>query len=70
MINIDYQLIPVYLNSRNIGEDSIIINNRNSYSSSNIPTVSLSNLIGTLPEDTVNKISFNIDDCIIYQRVV
>lgn len=67
MCYVNPQIIPVYLNSRNIGEDSIIITDRYHYSLSNTPTESLSSFISTLPEGTVNKISFNIDDCIIYQ---
>lgn len=67
MCYINPQLIPVYLNSRNIAEDSIIISSNGRYSSSNAPTRSLSSFIGILPEGIVNKISFNIDDCIIYQ---
>lgn len=67
MCYLDPQLIPVYLNSRNIAEDSIIITDHNSYSSSNATTSSLSSFIGKLPEGIVNKISFNIDDCIIYK---
>lgn len=66
MSYINHQLIPVYLKSRNIGEDSIIITNNNRYSSSNAPTKSLSSFIGNAPEGIVNKITFNIDDCIIY----
>lgn len=70
MSYIDPQLIPVYLNSRNIGEDSIIISNNGYYSLANIPATPLNFFISTLPEGTVNKISFNVDDCIIYQGLI
>lgn len=67
---IDPQIIPVYLNSRNIGEDSIIINDRCSYSLANILATPLSLFISSLPEGTVNKISLNIDDYIIFQGLI
>lgn len=66
---IDLQLLPVYLRSRNIAEDSIIITS-NGYSLANIPATPLNLFISTLPEGTVNKISFNVDDYIIYQGLV
>lgn len=70
MCYLDPQLIPVYLNSRNIAEDSIIITDHNSYSLANILATPLNLFISRLPEGTVNKISFNVDDCIIYQGLI
>lgn len=67
---IDPRLIPVYLNSRNIGEDSIIIADDGKYSSANIPATPLSLFISSLPEGTVNKISLNADDYIIFEKLI
>ena len=63
-------ITPVYLNSRNIPKNSVIIDSHLQYAKSSLIGTPLSLFISNLPEGTVNKISFNADDYIIFEGLI
>lgn len=62
-------LIPLYLKSRNIKQDSIVFRGNMGCSlRSNVLDTSLDLIIGTFPDGTVNNISININDYIAFSN--
>ena len=62
-------LIPIYLKSRNIKEDSIIFRGQTGCSlRSNVLDTPLDLIISKFPEGTVNNISININDYIAFSN--
>ena len=60
-------LIPLYLKSRNIKQDSIVFRGKMGCSlRSNVLDTPLDLIIGTFPDGTVNNISININDYIAF----
>ena len=59
--------IPVYLNSRNITENSIVCNIDKEFKlSKRLQIISLNDYVSEAPEGTVNKISFNVNDYFVF----